>query len=72
MSIFSKGKFWSIVIALLVFVVRYFMPSFPVEDANLSNILMTGITGILFLFGIVIDQEVALRKYAKMLAKLTK
>jgi hypothetical protein len=72
MSILSKGKFWSLLIAVVIFIIRYFMPSFPVDDANLANILTGGIAGILFLFGIVIDQEVALRKQAKMLMKLQK
>lgn len=65
MAIFSKGKFWALIIALVVFAVRFYVPTFPFPDADLTAWLNTAIVAILALFGIVVDQSLALAKYRR-------
>jgi hypothetical protein len=70
MGILTKAKFWALVIAVLVFAIRYYVPTFPFPDADLGNWISAAIYAFLALFGFVVDQEVTLRRQANQLKML--
>ena len=62
MGLFTSGKFWAAVVAVLVIAVRFYLPGIPVEDSILATLLMSGIVGALLAFGIKVDALTAQKK----------